>query len=112
MSLGGGRGGGGDGKREECRYCNHCNNQPCDAVVRTHSQGAVKERLVATCSPWCQAVFLLHRRACRFVGGGVPGNSSKFVIGQADWHYMESCDNIVVLSAVFGEADTLRTCLS
>ena len=55
--------------------------------------------------------FLLHCRACRFVGGGVPGNSSTFEIGQADWRYMESCDNIVVVSAVFGEADALCMCL-
>ena len=55
----------------------------------------------------------LHHCTCRFVDGGVPGNSSNFEISRDDWQYMEGCDNLVVVSAVFGETDASHgPCLS
>ena len=46
-------------------------------------------------------VSLLH--PCRFVGGGAPGNSSLFRVTPSDWQHMSACNNVVVVSAVFGK---------
>ena len=41
----------------------------------------------------------------RFVWGGPPGASSAFSVSEADWAFMEGCGNLVVASAIFGEAE-------